>query len=217
MPDPVELRLITSSSFPSGTGSFNYRGEYQIVVQNLAVQKEVAIRGRAGSAASFSDRLASFQESLPDGRELWKLTTGDELLEFVAKYGVLGTTFWDNNAGANYSQPPVFDDFDASLGRVPQVVLGAADFSDATHIHVSAAVKNVAFAKQIGIVYTENSWINSSVASGQFDHTLKSGNEVWTIDAPVGTTNHVEFAIFYRVGGQEFWDNNFWRNYHLNR
>ncbi len=61
MPDPVELRLITSSSFPSGTGSFNYRGEYQIVVQNLAVQKEVVIRGRAGSAAPFSDRLATFQ------------------------------------------------------------------------------------------------------------------------------------------------------------
>jgi Carbohydrate/starch-binding module (family 21) len=217
MSDAVELRLITSSSFPSGTGSFNYRGEYQIIVQNIAFQKQVAIHGTTGSGAPFADRAAVFQESLPDGRELWRLTTGDEMLEFVAKYAVLGTTFFDNNGGANYTQPPVFDEFDALLGRVPQVVRGASGFSDATHFSVSAAVKNLAFVKQVGIVFTTNNWVTSGVAFGNFDHMLKSGNEVWKVEAVVGTALHVEFAIFYRVNGQEFWDNNFARNYTLIR
>jgi hypothetical protein len=217
MPDPVELRLVTSSSFPSGTGSYSYRGEYQIVVQNLAFQKDVAIHGRTGSGAPFMDRAASFQESLPENRELWKLTTGEELLEFVAKCSVLGTTFWDDNAGANYTQPQVFDEFDALIGRVPQVVLGTAGFSDATHISVLAAVKNLAFVKQVGILFTLNNWATSGVAFGNFDHPLKSGNEVWKINAFVGGANHVDYAIFYRVNGKEFWDNNFWRNYTLTR
>jgi len=217
MPDPVELRLVTSSSSPSGTGSFSYSGEYFMVVQNMAFEKQVAILGRTPGSSTFADRGATFQESLPDGRELWRLTTGDEMIEFVAKYAVSGTTFFDNNGGTNYKQPQVFDEFDALLGRVPEVVHGTSGFSDLTHITVTVAVKNLAFAKQVGIVFTTNNWASSGVASGIFSHMLKSGDEVWTVLAPVGTAKRVDFAIFYRVNGQEFWDNNFWRNYTLSR
>jgi len=217
MPDPVELRLVTSSSSPSGTGSFSYSGEYFMVVQNMAFEKQVAIFGRTPGSSTFADRGATFQESLPDGRELWRLTTGDEMIEFVAKYAVSGTTFFDNNGGTNYKQPQVFDEFDALLGRVPEVVHGTSGFSDLTHITVTVAVKNLAFAKQVGIVFTTNNWASSGVASGIFSHMLKSGDEVWTVLAPVGTAKRVDFAIFYRVNGQEFWDNNFWRNYTLSR
>ena len=217
MPNPVELRLATSSSSPSGTGSFDYRGEYQIVVENLAYQKQIAIHGTTGSGAPFVDRTASFQESLPGGLELWRAVTADQLLEFAVEYGVNGATFWDNNGGGNYLQPPVFDEFDALLGREPEIVQGSAGFSDATHVRVLAAVKNLAFAKQVGMVFTTDGWATANVATGNFDHTLKSGNEVWAIQAPVGAATRVEYALFYRVSGQEFWDNNFWRNYALTR
>src|SRR3954464_4962127 len=149
MSNPVEVRLVTSSSFPSGTGSFNYRGEFELVVQNLAFQKQVAVRGSRPGSSVWTDHFASFQEALPDGRELWKLTTADELLEFAANYSVLGSTFWDNNAGANYKQPQVFDEFDAELGQAPAVVAAQFGFSDATHIRVLVALKNLAFAKQV--------------------------------------------------------------------
>ena len=217
MSDPVELRLVTSHSFPTGTGSFSYQGEYFVVVQNLAFEKQVAIHGRTPGGTAFADRPAIFQESLPDGRELWKLKTGDEMLEFVAKYRISGTTFLDNNGGSNYKQPQVLDEFDALVGRVPQVVHGTSGFSDATHISVTAALKNLAFIKEVGIVFTTDNWVSSGVAFGRFTHTLKSGNEIWTVNAPVGITNRVDFAIFYRVNGQESWDNNFWRNYTLIR
>jgi len=217
MPNPVELRLATSSSFPTGTGSFDYRGEYQIVVENLAFQKQVIVHGTTGPGAPFVDQAASFQESLPGGLELWKTITGDQLLEFAIEYGVNGVTFWDNNGGGNYLQPPVFDEFDALLGSEPEIVQGSAGFPDATRVRVVAAVKNLAFAKQVGIVFTTDGWATANVATGHYDHTLKSGNEVWTIDAVVGAARRVEYALFYRVGGQEFWDNNFWRNYLLTR
>lgn len=217
MSNPVEVRLVTSNSFPSGTGSFGYRGEYQLVVQNLAFEKQVAIRGSRGGTSPWTDHFASFQESLPDGRELWKVTTADELLEFAANYSVLGTTFWDNNAGANYGQPPVFDEFDAELGQTPSVAVAQFGFSDATHVRVLAAVKNLAFAKLVGLVYTTNGWASASVAPFNFDHSLKSTNEVWSVTATVGPALRVEFAVFYRVNGQEFWDNNFSRNYVLTR
>jgi Carbohydrate/starch-binding module (family 21) len=215
MPDPIEVRLVTSNSFPSGTGSFNYSGSYQLIVQNLAFQKQVAVRGTRAGSQVWTDHFASFQDSLPDGREVWRLTTSDELVAFAANYTVRGVTFWDNNGGANYTQPQVFDDFDALLGRVPAVVAGQLGFSDATHINVIAAVKNIAFAKQVGIVFTTDHWKNTSVAMGTFDRTLISGNEVWNITATVGAARPVEFALFYRVNGQEFWDNNLSRNYTL--
>lgn len=126
------------------------------------------------------------------------------MVEFVAKYAVSGTTCFDNNGGANYKQPQVFDDFDALLGRVPQVVRGASRFSYLTHIRVTAALKNLAFTKQIGIVFATNNWATSGVNVGGFSHMLKSGNEVWTVTAPIGTAKRVDFAIFYRVNGQEF-------------
>jgi len=188
-----------------------------MVVQNIAFAKQVAIRGRTPGSPTFADRGAVFQESLPDGREIWNLKTGDEMIEFVAKYAVSGTTFFDNNGGANYTQPQVFDEFDGLLGRVPQVVHATSGFSDPTHISVTAALKNLAFVKQVGIVFTTNNWATSSVAFGGFSNMLKSGNEAWTVTTPVGTAKRVDFAIFYRVSGQEFWDNNFWRNYTLVR
>jgi len=217
MPEPVELRLATSSSSPSGTGSFSYRGEFEIVVENLAFEKHVAIHGKRPVGSTFIDEQAIFQKQLADGRELWKLVTGDELVDFVVRYDVRGTTFWDNNGGADYIQPQVFDEFDALLGRVPNVVLATSGFSDATHVRILSAVKNLAFAKQVGIVYTTDGWATASVANGAFDHMLKSGNEVWVTSAFVGAAKRVEFAVFYRVQGQEFWDNNFWANFVLTR
>lgn len=217
MAEPVELRLATSVSAPSGTGSFNYTGEYDILVQNIAFQKDVTVRGATGNGAPFVDHAAEFKSSLPDGRELWKLTTNFELLEFAVRYGVAGTEFWDNAGGGNYKQPPVFDEFDALLGHAQNVVLGSSRFSDATHIQVFAAVRNLAFVKHVGMVFSNNGGATFNAVEGAFSVTLKSGIEVWKIEAPIGAAKRVDFAIFYRVNGQEFWDNNFSRNYSLVR
>jgi hypothetical protein len=217
MTDPIELRLVTSNSFPSGTGSYDYRGEFQIVVQNIDYTKQVSIQARSDFSTNWQDYPASYVESVPENREIWHLTTGVQLIEFVATYTVRDVTYWDNNGGSNYHQPVVADEFDALLGRVPQIVLGGASFSDATHIRVRLAVRNLAYDKVVGIVFTTNNWATTQTTYGYYSWTMRSGIEVWAVDTTVGTADQVEFAVFYQVQGQEYWDNNFWRNYTLRR
>ncbi len=69
MTNPVEFNLVLINSFPSGTGSFSYKGQFHIVVQNLAFQKQVSIWAQIG--AGWNDINAHFVESLPENRELW--------------------------------------------------------------------------------------------------------------------------------------------------
>ena len=92
MANPVEFGLALSNSFPSGTGSFNYKGQFEVVVQNLAFAKSVSIW-----ANKPGDGLASrpfFRESLPENRELWVAPADDSEGQFVARYSVNGTTYW---------------------------------------------------------------------------------------------------------------------------
>jgi hypothetical protein len=210
MNNPVEFRLALSNSFPTGTGSFGYKGSFQIVVQNLAFVKQVSIWARVGT--NWGDINASFIESLPDNLELWRAPANNSEDEFVAKYTVNGMTFWDNNAGANYKFPKAFDDFVVLSGINYKVVLGTASIAAGT-LHITAGVQNLAFAKVVGGVFTTDNWATVQTAFGNFDHTMSSGLEVWTINAPVGAATAMTFALFYGILGQEFWDNNFSRNY----
>lgn len=210
MADPVELGLVTSSSFPSGTGSFNYKGSFGIVVQNLAYQKQVSIWAQIG--ADWKDISASYVQSLPDNQELWSAPASDSEGQFVAKYAVNGTTYWDNNNGWNYIFPRVFDDFAALTGKDYPVVLGTAGLGGGA-LRVAAGVQNLAYDKVVGLVYTTDNWSTTQTATGVYSHTQQSSLQVWNIVAPVGAATAATFAIFYRVLGGEHWDNNFGRNY----
>lgn len=210
MSEPVEFRLALSNSFPTGTGSFAYKGSFEIIVHNLAFEKRVAIHAHLGT--SWSDIGATFVESLPENRELWRALATNAEDQFVAKYDVNGATHWDNNAGANYTFPKAFDDFVALSGIRYPVVLGSAGIG-AGILHISVGIQNLAFAKVVGALYTTDNWATTKTAFGGFERTMPSGLEIWAVNAPVGAANPVKFALFYRVAGREFWDNNFWRNY----
>jgi hypothetical protein len=212
MSAPVEFSLVTSSHFPSGTGSFTYKGTFHIVVQNLAFHKNVAIHAQIGSA--WQDIPATFAQSLPDNREVWSAPASNSETQFVAKYQVNGATFWDNNEGANYPFPQAFDEFEALSGRNYKIVLGSASIGGG-NLHVTVGVQDLAFAKVVGMVYTTDGWATVQIAFGSFEREMDSGLEVWGITAPIGSSSAAELAVFYRVLGQEFWDNNFWRNYRV--
>src|ERR1700712_620260 len=109
MSSPIEFRLALSNSHPSGTGSFNYSGSYQLVVENLAYTKQVAIWAQLGSG--WQEINASYGESLPGNLELWGPPASNNEDQFVAKYIVNGVTYWDDNGGANYKFPRAFDEF----------------------------------------------------------------------------------------------------------
>jgi hypothetical protein len=211
MSNPVEFRLALASSYPSGTGSYDFNGSFQIVVQNLAYAKQVSIWARS-AGTTWKDIPASFVESLPDNRELWRAPAEDGDYPFVAKYSVNGVTYWDSNDGANYKFPFAADEFSAMTGRSYPIIMGSASIS-AGDLTICAGVQNLAYTKVVGAVYTTDGWATTHTAYGSFYWVMSSGLEVWRIIAPVGSAPEVHFALLYRVGGAEFWDNNFWRNY----
>jgi hypothetical protein len=212
MDTPVEFALALSSSSPSGTGSYNYDGSFKIVVQNLAYQKQVSIWAEVG--AGWTNIGAHYVQSLPGNLELWSAPASNSEGEFVARYAVLGTTYWDNNGWMNYNFPQAFDEFAALAGNSYKVVLGTATLAAPT-LHVDVGVQNIAYHKVVGIVYTTDNWATVQTAYGTYRWTMKSGLEVWEVLATVGPAAEVRFAVFYQVAGSEYWDNNFWRNYRV--
>jgi len=210
MTDQVAFGLATSNSHPSGTGSFTYEGSFKIVVQNLAFDKQVSAWAQIG--AGWTNIFASYSHSLPGNCELWTAPASNSEGQFVAKYTVNGTTYWDNNGGANYKFPQAFDEFVVLAGSSDKAVLGNASLAGST-LSVNVGVQNLAFSKVVGVVFTTNNWATFQTAFGHYNFTMKSGLEVWAVTAPVGPATEVQFAIFYQVSGSEYWDNNFSRNY----
>lgn len=210
MSAPVQFGLALSSSYPTGTGSYGYQGSFNIVVQNLAYEKQVSIWAEQGG--EWQDIEASYVEQLNDGLELWQAPASNSEGSFVARFTTNGTTYWDNNNFLNYEFPKAYDEFSALSGNQYKVILGSANMS-AGNLHVDIGVHNIAYDKTVGIVYTTDHWASVQTAYASFSRTMNSGMEVWHLDVPVGSTAEVQFAIFYHVAGSEHWDNNFWRNY----
>ena len=209
---PVHFALASSNSYPSGTGSYNYDGSFKVVVQNLAFQKQVSIRAQVGSA--WQDIPAGYVQSLPGNLELWSAPATNGEGEFVAKYTVNSMTFWDNNGASNYKFPQAFDEFVVLAGAEFEVVLGSAGIG-AGVLNLQIGVQNLAYYKEVGIVFTTDGWATVQTAYAGYSSTMKSGLEVWHLTRPIASAGQVELAIFYRVLGREFWDNNFWRNYRV--
>jgi hypothetical protein len=87
-------------------------------------------------------------------------------------------------------------------------------------LSVDVLVKNVAFAKRVGIVFTTDAWATNHVATGffredfaPFDDPSQPNAELWNIAPVVGPGVHGNFAVFYDVNGTTFWDNNQNANY----
>jgi len=212
MTAPVEFGIATSNSYPSGTGSYSYRGSFDIIVQNLAFQKQVSIWAQVG--AVWKDIPAVYSHSLPDNLELWEAPASNSESQFVAKYSVNGTSYWDNHYGMNYIFPVVFDEFSVIAGDNYRVVLGNANLTS-PNLFITIGVQNLAYHKGVGIVFTTDHWGTFHSAYGNYSHTMNGGLEVWEIAAVVGSATEVEFAVFYQVNGNEYWDNNFSRNYQV--
>ena len=210
MTNPVEFGLALSNSHPSGTGSFSYEGQFEIVIENLAYEKQVSIWAQVGAAWKNID--TSYAGSLPENRELWVALASNGEGEFVAKYTVNGATYWDNNDGMNYRFPQAFDEFAVLAGSNYKVVLGIANLAENV-FRVDVGVQNLAYSKVVGVIYTLDNWATVQTVYGNYVWTMKSGLEIWSVSAPVGGATEVKFAVFYQVAGSEYWDNNFWRNY----
>jgi len=81
-------------------------------------------------------------------------------------------------------------------------------------------VTNIGYAKEVTVRFTLDEWKSfRDVWADYFSSNLDGKTEQFTfrITVPVDFEDklEIEFAIRYCVADQEFWDNNFGRNYHI--
>ena len=90
--------------------------------------------------------------------------------------------------------------------------MGSATLNS-SNLRILAGVQNLDYVKVVGAVYTTDNWATVHTAYGHYYWSPSSGLEIWEIDIPVSSPSEAKFALFYQVLGNEYWDNNFWRDY----
>jgi len=196
---------------------------FSVVVQNLAFTKLVGIWGHDVGTGTWSFNPCSYSKSVPGNLEIW--TGGwDEGIppdQFDVEYQALGNIFWDNNAGYNYSMGFAEGAEGVQTSVIgPNVLAVGFQVDGAGNLNVQVLVKNIAFNKQVAIVYTTDNWFTYQNAFGTYSQSFSPAStphqlnaELWNIVAPVGIGATGQFAVFYNVAGTTYWDNNFGLNY----
>ena len=80
---------------------------------------------------------------------------------------------------------------------------------------VYATVKNLAYTKDIKVVYTTNNWATTKKAPLNYQFTNDDGSEEWKVDDSVSVPYNAKFYIQYIVNGQTYIDNNFGNYYSI--
>lgn len=222
----------------SSASATNYRGlrawsrEFTVKVKNLAYDKKVSIYHETVNG-DWVEIPLTYNRSISDEYEIWDGFTNDRWDkvyddEFVVKYEVNGTTYWDNNAGNNY----VMDEASGALFGDPDLAVSIKSigffpiYEGKKRFSIVADVKNIAPEKDLQVVYTTDKWNTfSSVPfefktfySNGYNYAIPNPNpygiERWSTYVDLdGSVEEVEYAVVYKVNGQEYWDNNYTNNY----
>jgi hypothetical protein len=160
---------------------------------------------------------------VPNNGEIWRAhIDSTEIDQFDVEYQVLGNIYWDNNGGFNYvlDTGAAHTDGIGTAVVVPNVLAVASGIEPTGQLNVEVLVKNLAFAKQVAIVYTTDNWATFHNAFGSFQrnfppptmpHQIQS--ELWSVSAQLSPGASGQFAVFYIVLGTTYWDNNLGSNY----
>ena len=229
-----EVRLLKAvSTVSTRYGQVSQDVSYTLVVKNLAYEKFVYIQQKQPDG-TWVLLPASYVGPAGTGFELWKVTrqyaswgtdpqpTRD--LEFVARFVVGGVSYWDNNGGANYHLGRA----DGPLLNRPNVLVDGSFWRDTGDLDVSIDVKNLAYTKNVTVVYTTDGWATSHEAPASYvsgythgyayiQSPNAKGVERWQAHIPAVSGSVLRFAVRYEVNGQTYWDNNFGYDYQHTR
>ncbi len=234
-----EVSLVKAwTAYGNYRGYTSYSRKFTVRVANLNVDKTVSIFHEKIDG-SWEEIPLAYQFNIDDQNEIWTGESTNEGFgvsqiygnEFVVKYEVNGDTYWDNNNGENYTmsrqegyffaQPDLNVSVDADFSSIFYV-----PSYDQNSINVTVDVRNLAPEKEVGVVYTTDGWQTQDYFSLTYRAFWNNGPlflvqspnnfgvERWTGNVQVDkAANTVEFAVVYKVNGQEYWDNNYGKNY----
>jgi len=219
----IQLIHAEAGSAPTGTGSFRYFTNFTVLAQNIAFAKMVGLWGHDQDLNTWSFFPGAFSRSVTGNMEIWQGGINEtQIDQFVVEYGVSGQIFWDNNGEFNYvlATGPAHTDGIGTSVLGPNVFVADWDLDPVGNLSVEILVQDIAFAKQVAIVYTTNNWATFQNAFATFQQAFAPSSmprqiqvELWKVDVSVGVGKTGQFAAFYIVEGNTYWDNNFTSNY----
>jgi hypothetical protein len=225
--DGVQVKLVRaqkllgdpSPSAPDPT-RFTLAVAFDVVVQNIAFQKQVFVRMKdpCGGPSTIDVQGSFVQLGDSSGNnELWRVgidllsrTALTRSITFVVGYRVAGQTYWDTNDGRSYVLDLDGPVNGALLANGTHVLLQhvAGQFNGVIHL------QNLSAKKTVNVVYTTDHWSTQhTVGANRVAAANPNGVEAWAFSADLQNASSVEFAVSYQVNGQTFWDNNFTHNY----
>ncbi|WP_299603667.1 carbohydrate-binding protein [uncultured Aquimarina sp.] len=227
------VKLISAwTANRSSPVQINYQRKFKVKVKNLAYQKEVAIHHETNNGG-WVDIPLTYDQSIGSNEEIWvgEVTPDNEIYstDFVVKYTVDGETYWDNNSGKNYSMlvnvggflsPDVDVEVNDSFTR-----WAGTSFA----INVNAR-RNYGDNATVEVVYTTDDWATKNTVQMSYQRYFRVGyahyimspnqHDVDIYDTLIRVPDEVdsiEFAVVYKVNGEEYWDNNYGNNYTLSK
>ncbi|AXT61261.1 hypothetical protein D1816_13195 [Aquimarina sp. AD10] len=239
---PVQLvKAWNSYSFYRGFNTWTRK--FTVKVANLNYDKSVSIyHEKVGG--NWEEIPLSYSMSLDNGDEIWEgqyryyAYTPGKIYEdeFVVKYDVNNTTYWDNNNNNNYkieekqigsffAEPDLNVSVDSDFDRLYTSFDGVT-----TTLNIVADVRNISPTKEVQVVYTTDGWETERYFSlaytkywyNSYDYVLTSPNpfnvERWTGSVTINEeVDDIEYAVVYKVNGQQYWDNNYGQNYSISK
>ncbi|WP_282080672.1 carbohydrate-binding protein [Aquimarina algiphila] len=233
--DITPVHLIKAwTAYGNYRGFTTYSKKFTVKVANLGFDKTVSVFHKK-TDGNWEEIQLSYDFNIDDENEIWvgNLSTSTQVYddEFVIKYEVNGTTYWDNNRETNYAmsiQEGYFfadPNLNVSVDK-DYVSVSYNSYYDQNSMFVTVDIRNLAPSKEVGVVYTTDGWQTQGYFSLGYrpfwnngplflvESPNNFGIERWTgnvqIDKSIDT---VEYAIIYRVNGLEYWDNNYGKNY----
>lgn len=239
---PVQLvKAWNSYSFYRGFNTWTRK--FTVKVANLNYDKSVGIYHEKVDG-NWEEIPLSYSISLDNGDEIWEgqyryyAYTPGKIYEdeFVVKYDVNNITYWDNNNNNNYkieekqigsffAEPDLNVSVDSDFDRLYTSFDGVT-----TTLNIVADVRNISPTKEVKVVYTTDGWETERYFSlaytkywyNSYDYVLTSPNsfnvERWTGSVTINEeVDDIEYAVVYKVNGQQYWDNNYGQNYSISK
>ena len=238
--EPVQLiKAWNASGYYRGYQS--YEKKFMVEVANLGYEKSVSALFERKDGV-WEEITLNYDFSINNDQEIWsgRFSEGGYSItsryddEFVIKYEVNGTTYWDNNNGENY----MVNGNGYQFGKPELNVSVDQDFTnfyysqygDKSTFSIVADVRNLAPDKEVGVVYTTDGWNTQNYLPLNFQRYWLNGyfnyinsptayeTERWTGSVNIDNAiTSITYAVVYKVNGKEYWDNNYDKNYTVNK
>lgn len=94
------------------------------------------------------------------------------------------------------------------------------------NVWVDVAVQDLAYNKQVGIRWTTNNWQTYTTTPAAYEQELSGNYEQWGVNLTpalvmegcqycIPYTRELQYAVYYTVNSQTYWDNNNGQNYKI--